>query len=207
MTASERGPERDSVKGSEKDCLVPRPHLRRRQERGWFLARCDQGSCSCTSPTQRRGQSRTHASKGDSRARMCHSGPGRASVSRPRRDGEKCACRLLWADLVLVMERKYAARIRAAFPDMSELPPLESLEIPDEFEFMDEELVELLRVTVEERISLGAWSELHHGRQKAPPCMHARRGGRWVAWLAPVTSSWTGTASHRPGLRCSPART
>jgi predicted protein tyrosine phosphatase len=50
------------------------------------------------------------------------------------------------------MERKYAARIRAAFPDVDELPPLESLEIPDDFEFMDAELVELLRVAVEERL-------------------------------------------------------
>ncbi len=42
------------------------------------------------------------------------------------------------------------ARIRAAFAHVGELPPIESLEIPDEFEFMDEELVELLRAAVEE---------------------------------------------------------
>ena len=71
------------------------------------------------------------------------------SDSSPRRVRESD---LLWADLVLVMERKYAARIRAAFPNVDELPPLESLEIPDDFGFMDAELVELLRVAVEERL-------------------------------------------------------
>jgi protein-tyrosine phosphatase len=71
------------------------------------------------------------------------------SDSSPRRVGESD---LLWADLVLVMERKYAARIRSAFAHLEDLPEIESLEIPDEFEPMDEELVELLRAGVEERI-------------------------------------------------------
>jgi predicted protein tyrosine phosphatase len=72
------------------------------------------------------------------------------SDSSPRRVRETD---LLWADLVLVMERKYAARIRSAFSHMTELPPIESLEIPDEFDLMSEELVELLRVAVEDRIA------------------------------------------------------
>ena len=52
---------------------------------------------------------------------------------------------LAWADLVLVMERKYAARIRAAYGHLDRLPPMESLEIPDDYEFMDGQLMELLR--------------------------------------------------------------
>lgn len=51
---------------------------------------------------------------------------------------------LAWADLILVMEQKYAARIRKTFRDL-DLPPIESLEIPDEFAFMDDELVRLIR--------------------------------------------------------------
>jgi predicted protein tyrosine phosphatase len=58
---------------------------------------------------------------------------------------------LVWADLVLVMERKYASRIRASFPDVE--ATIESLEIPDEFELMDVELVEMLRVGVEESVA------------------------------------------------------
>lgn len=54
---------------------------------------------------------------------------------------------LRWADLVLVMEPKYAARIRALFPTTS-LPPLRSLDIPDDYDFMDAELIELLEAAV-----------------------------------------------------------
>jgi predicted protein tyrosine phosphatase len=54
---------------------------------------------------------------------------------------------LAWADLILVMEGRHAARLRAAFGHP--LPPLISLGIPDDFEFMDPELVELLQGAVE----------------------------------------------------------
>ena len=56
---------------------------------------------------------------------------------------------LRWADLIIVMERKYTARIRAKFPDL-DLPRVESLEIPDDYEYMDPELVELLQDGVEQ---------------------------------------------------------
>lgn len=48
-----------------------------------------------------------------------------------------------WADLIFVMETGYRARIWGQFRQM-ELPPIEVLDIPDDYEFMDEELVELL---------------------------------------------------------------
>lgn len=51
---------------------------------------------------------------------------------------------LAWADLVLVMEQKHKARIRETFREMA-LPPIESLEIPDDYAFLDDELVQLLR--------------------------------------------------------------
>jgi predicted protein tyrosine phosphatase len=49
-----------------------------------------------------------------------------------------------WADLVLVMERKQRSWILGAFPELH-LPPIESLDIPDQYEFMDAELVALIR--------------------------------------------------------------
>ncbi len=52
---------------------------------------------------------------------------------------------LLWADLVLVMEREQRSRLREQFREEVELPPIESMDIPDEFAFMDPELVRLLR--------------------------------------------------------------
>lgn len=56
---------------------------------------------------------------------------------------------LAWADLVLVMERKHKARITEEFAELDQLPRIESLEIPDDYEFMDVELIELIQSGVE----------------------------------------------------------
>lgn len=56
---------------------------------------------------------------------------------------------LEWADVVFAMEREHQVRIREEF---SNSPPIEVLEIPDEYEFMDSRLVTLLREEVEPRI-------------------------------------------------------
>ena len=60
---------------------------------------------------------------------------------------------LLWADLVLIMESKYKSRILGLFRDIR-LPPIKSLDIPDEYEFMDEELIELIKSGAEHHIKL-----------------------------------------------------
>jgi predicted protein tyrosine phosphatase len=58
--------------------------------------------------------------------------------------GDK-ALRKISEDLVLVMERKYARRIREQFRFRDSLPPMECLDIPDDYEFMDEDLITLIR--------------------------------------------------------------
>ncbi|MEO8205007.1 MAG: phosphotyrosine protein phosphatase [Chthoniobacterales bacterium] len=55
---------------------------------------------------------------------------------------------LLWADLILVMERKYAARIRAQFEDFELFRPVETLDIPDDYPFMEPELIALLQASL-----------------------------------------------------------
>jgi len=60
---------------------------------------------------------------------------------------------LLWADLVLVMERKHKERLLETFSDLENLPPIESLNIPDDYEYMDEELVELIKDGAEDILS------------------------------------------------------
>ncbi len=60
---------------------------------------------------------------------------------------------LAWADLVLVMKRKHAARLRKQFPYLNEWPEVHCLDIPDEFQFMDQELIDLIRTKVEPMIS------------------------------------------------------
>jgi predicted protein tyrosine phosphatase len=53
-----------------------------------------------------------------------------------------------WADLILVMESKYRSRILGLYRDLS-LPKIENLDIPDEYEFMDAELIELIEKRAE----------------------------------------------------------
>lgn len=55
---------------------------------------------------------------------------------------------LEWADLVLVMERKHAQRIRENLSSL-ELPKIESIDIPDDYQFGDKELIELIRSSTE----------------------------------------------------------
>lgn len=50
-----------------------------------------------------------------------------------------------WADVIFVMERKHAARLRAKFPEALAGRPLVCLRIPDNYGFMDPALVALLR--------------------------------------------------------------
>ena len=50
-----------------------------------------------------------------------------------------------WADLVVCMERKYVARIKTLFPRVEKMPPIECLNIPDKYIFMEPALVTQLR--------------------------------------------------------------
>ena len=49
-----------------------------------------------------------------------------------------------WADLILVKEQKHKSRLQEMFRDM-QLPPIECLEIPDDFGLIDDTLVGLIR--------------------------------------------------------------
>ncbi|MFK7934848.1 MAG: low molecular weight protein tyrosine phosphatase family protein [Saprospiraceae bacterium] len=51
-----------------------------------------------------------------------------------------------WADLILVMETKHKKIIRSKFDLNFSDVELEVLDIPDDYEYMDEELVEILEV-------------------------------------------------------------
>ena len=68
------------------------------------------------------------------------------STAARRRVTEKL---LLWADLVLVMEHEHKQRLREQFPDLFRDLRVEVLDIPDDYSFMDPELVALIRQRVE----------------------------------------------------------
>ena len=54
-----------------------------------------------------------------------------------------------WADIILVMEDKHAQRLRADFRQEVAYKAMHVLDIPDDYRFMDEELVELIRAKAE----------------------------------------------------------
>ena len=58
---------------------------------------------------------------------------------------------LLWADVVYVMENEHKQWIMERFKDL-QLPRIDVLDIPDEFEYMDEQLQEMLRMMLDPEI-------------------------------------------------------
>lgn len=58
----------------------------------------------------------------------------------------------MWADLLLYMEKDHLVRIKMLYPD-TDLPKSVNLDIPDEYPFMDPELVEMIKEKIEEILS------------------------------------------------------
>ena len=56
---------------------------------------------------------------------------------------------LEWADVIFVMESKHRSRIRESLSQALGQTPLHVLDIPDDYQFMDPELIELLQERVE----------------------------------------------------------
>lgn len=54
-----------------------------------------------------------------------------------------------WADIIMVMEYKHKDRLKASFTRPFQYKKIVVLDIPDEYQYMDEELVGLLRESVE----------------------------------------------------------
>ncbi len=53
-----------------------------------------------------------------------------------------------WADIIFVMESKHKNRLKAQFTRMLDHKPLHVLDIPDEYQFMDEDLITELKVSI-----------------------------------------------------------
>ena len=55
---------------------------------------------------------------------------------------------LNWADLVFVMEKKHRQQLQQRFPEIYSQKQIVVLDIPDEFQLMDEELIQMIRNSV-----------------------------------------------------------
>lgn len=55
---------------------------------------------------------------------------------------------ILWADIIFVMEHKHLKRLRAEYMQLLEHKRVHVLDIPDDYRFMDPELVDMLEESV-----------------------------------------------------------
>lgn len=53
-----------------------------------------------------------------------------------------------WADTIFVMEKRHKKRLTDKFPDNTSDKPIFILDIKDEYEYMDEELIEIIKTSV-----------------------------------------------------------
>ena len=59
-----------------------------------------------------------------------------------------------WADTIFCMEKKHVDRLRDKFPEAVRQKTVICLNIPDDYAFMDPELVELIKGAVSEHVRL-----------------------------------------------------
>lgn len=57
-----------------------------------------------------------------------------------------------WAELIFVMEHKHKERLKSTFSRQLQYKKIIVLDIPDEYKYMDEKLIELLKISVEEHL-------------------------------------------------------
>ena len=60
---------------------------------------------------------------------------------------------IAWADKIFVMEQKHKNRLSAQFPRALQHKEIIVLDIPDDYRYMDEELIEILKESVEPYLS------------------------------------------------------
>lgn len=78
----------------------------------------------------------------------------RSAGTSPNARHQVSAADLHWADVIFVMEEKHKSRLMAEFRRIMERKPIHVLDIPDEYKYMDPELVEQLQLVVGELLGL-----------------------------------------------------
>ena len=59
-----------------------------------------------------------------------------------------------WSDVIFVMEEKHKSRLVAEFTRQLENKPVHILDIPDEYKYMDPELIEQIKLSVGEILGI-----------------------------------------------------
>jgi predicted protein tyrosine phosphatase len=63
---------------------------------------------------------------------------------------------LQWADVICVMEEKHKNRLMAEYGRITAFKPLHVLDVPDDYQFMDPELIAIFNEIVPEKLGLTA---------------------------------------------------
>lgn len=61
-----------------------------------------------------------------------------------------------WADVIFVMEEKHKSRLKAQFTRLLGYKDIHVLDIPDEYQYMDEELIEIKKQSVGGYLAIAA---------------------------------------------------
>jgi protein-tyrosine phosphatase len=77
----------------------------------------------------------------------------RSAGLSPKSDRKITENDLKWADLIFVMETGQRAKIWGLYRHI-DLPPIEILDIPDDYEFMDVELIDLLTERINDTLRI-----------------------------------------------------
>lgn len=96
---------------------------------------------------KKRSRTAEHIFKNDNRFNI------RSAGLSPKSDRKISENDLNWADLVFAMETGQRAKIRELYRHMK-LPKIEILNIADDYEFMNEELVEMLTERINDNLKI-----------------------------------------------------
>ena len=72
----------------------------------------------------------------------------KSAGTSPRAKKTVSSADIRWADMIFVMEQKHKNRLKADFTRMLDHKPIHVLDIPDEYKYMDPELVQELESVV-----------------------------------------------------------
>ncbi|MGI0117223.1 low molecular weight protein tyrosine phosphatase family protein [Zooshikella sp. RANM57] len=77
----------------------------------------------------------------------------RSAGTSPRAKRTVSPVDIRWADVIFVMEKKHKNRLQAAFARLLEHKPVYVLDIPDDYQYMDPELIAELEERVNDLLS------------------------------------------------------
>ncbi|CAM3672177.1 Low molecular weight phosphotyrosine protein phosphatase [Vibrio aerogenes CECT 7868] len=78
----------------------------------------------------------------------------RSAGTSPKAKRTVSAKDIQWADVIFVMEEKHKNRLKASFTRLLQYKDIQVLDIPDDYQYMDRELVEIMRQTVGDYLGL-----------------------------------------------------